>query len=92
MFLYCSFKAELNDTEVTRLDGIIAENQTAINNLMKVLMLGKVTDVILAQIEQLENANKNWKQPLKENRAIILWSRKSKYYTTLKADNKASCC
>jgi len=69
---YLLIQAEMNDTEIKRLDGIVAENQTAINNLMKVLMLGKVTDVILAQIEQLENTNKELKSTIETEKANLI--------------------
>lgn len=67
---YLLIQAEMNDSEIERLGGLIAENQTAINNLMKVLMLGKVTDVILAQIEQLENANKELRATIESEKAL----------------------
>ena len=55
---YLLIQAEQNDTEIKRLENLVAENQKAINNLMQALMLGKIADTILAQIERLENENK----------------------------------
>lgn len=51
-------QSEQNDTEIKRLENLVAENQKVINNLMQALMLGKIADTILAQIEKLENENK----------------------------------
>ncbi len=44
--------AERNDSEIKRIEGVIADNQAAINNLMQVLMRGKIADTLLAQIEK----------------------------------------
>ena len=55
---YLLIQAEQNDAEIKRLENFIAENQKAINNLMQALMLGKIADTILSQIEKLENENK----------------------------------
>lgn len=55
---YTLIQAERNDSEIKRLESLVAENQKAINNLMQALMLGKITDTILAQIEKLESENK----------------------------------
>ena len=41
---YLLIQAEQNDTEIKRLENLIAENQKAINNLMQALMLGKIAD------------------------------------------------
>ena len=54
---YLLIQAERNDSEIKRIEGVIAENQKAINNLMQALMHGKATDIILSQIEKLENEN-----------------------------------
>ena len=54
---YLLIQAERNDSEIKRIEGIIADNQTAINNLMQALMHGKIANTILAQIEKLENEN-----------------------------------
>ena len=55
---YLLIQAEKDDMEIKRLEKIVADNQKSINNLMQALMLGKVTDTILAQIEKLETENK----------------------------------
>jgi hypothetical protein len=57
---YLLIQAEKNDGEIKRLEALAADNQKAINNLMKALMSGKVTDIILAQIEKLEEENKEF--------------------------------
>ncbi|MDE6356528.1 MAG: zinc ribbon domain-containing protein [Clostridia bacterium] len=54
---YLLIQAERNDSEIKRIEGIIADNQTATNNLMQALMHGKIANTILAQIEKLENEN-----------------------------------
>lgn len=55
---YMLIQEERNDSEIKRLESLVADNQKAINNLMQALMLGKIADTILAQIERLENENK----------------------------------
>ena len=39
---YLLIQSEQNDTEIKRLENLVAENQKAINNLMQALMLGKI--------------------------------------------------
>ena len=67
---YLLIQAENNDAEIKQLDGKVGENQKSINNLMKILMLGKATDSILAQVEQLENENKELKNTIENERAM----------------------
>ncbi len=55
---YTLIKAEQNDSEIKRLENLVASNQKAIGNLMQALMHGKATDTILAQVEKLEHENK----------------------------------
>ncbi|MCL2798267.1 MAG: recombinase family protein [Firmicutes bacterium] len=55
---YLLIQAERNDTEIKRLESIVAENQKAINNLMQALMLGRIAETLLTQIERLETENK----------------------------------
>jgi hypothetical protein len=67
---YLLIQAENNDGEIKRLDKLIEDNQSAINNLMKALMLGKITDTILAQIAKLEDENKELKETIAQERAL----------------------
>ncbi len=55
---YTLIKAEQNDSEIKRLENLIASNQKSIDNLMQALMHGRATDAILAQVEKLETENK----------------------------------
>ncbi len=55
---YTLIQAARNDSEIKRLENIIEDNKKAIDNLMQALMHGKATDIILAQVERLENENK----------------------------------
>ena len=55
---YLLIQAERNNSEIRRLEGLVADNQKAINNLLQALMLGRIADTLLAQIERLENENK----------------------------------
>lgn len=55
---YTLIQAARNDSEIKRLENIIEDNKKAIDNLMQALMHGKATDMILSQVEQLENENK----------------------------------
>jgi hypothetical protein len=66
---YLLIQSEQNDTEIKRLENLVAENQKAINNLMQALMLGKIADTILSQIEKLENENKELKEKVAELQA-----------------------
>ena len=54
---YLLIQAERNDSEIKRIESVIADNQSAINNLMQALMRGKIVDTLLAQIEKLEREN-----------------------------------
>ena len=63
-------QAEQNDTEIKRLENLVAENQKAINNLMQALMLGKIADTILSQIEKLENENKELQDTIANEKAM----------------------
>jgi len=67
---YLMIQAENNDVEIKRLESLVADNQKAINNLMQALMLGKITDTIMAQIEKLENENKELKDTIATERAL----------------------
>ncbi len=67
---YLLIQAEQNDTEIKRLENLVAENQKAINNLMQALMRGKIADTILSQIEQLENENKELNDTIATEKAM----------------------
>ena len=67
---YLLIQAERNDSEIKRLESVVAENQKAINNLMQALMLGKIADTILAQIEKLENENKELNDTIASEKAL----------------------
>lgn len=67
---YLLIQAERNDTEIKRLENLVAENQKSINNLMQALMLGKIADTILAQIERLENENKELQDTIDTEKAM----------------------
>ena len=43
---YLLIQAEQNDTEIKRLESLVAENQKAINHLIQALMLGKIADTV----------------------------------------------
>ena len=67
---YLLIQSEQNDTEIKRLENLVAENQKAINNLMQALMLGKIADTILSQIEKLENENKELQDTIATEKAM----------------------
>ncbi|GHV03017.1 recombinase RecD [Clostridia bacterium] len=67
---YLLIQAENNDVEIKRLESLVSGNQKAINNLMQALMLGRITDTIMAQIEKLENTNKELKDTIACERAL----------------------
>ena len=67
---YMLIQAERNDSEIKRLESVVAENQKAINNLMQALMLGKIADTILAQIEKLENENRELNDTIASEKAL----------------------
>lgn len=67
---YLLIQAERNDSEIKRLESVVAENQKAINNLMQALMLGKIADTILAQIERLERENKELTDTIESEKAL----------------------
>ncbi len=67
---YLLIQAERNDSEIKRLESLIAENQKAINNLMQALMHGKATDIILSQIEKLENENAELNNTIAAQKAV----------------------
>ncbi|MDE6868359.1 MAG: recombinase family protein, partial [Clostridia bacterium] len=67
---YLLIQAEQNDSEIKRLESVVAENQKAINNLMQALMLGKIADTILAQIEKLESENKELNATIESEKAL----------------------
>lgn len=67
---YLLIQAERNDSEIKRLESVVAENQKAINNLMQALMLGKIADTILAQIEKLESENKELADTIESEKAL----------------------
>ncbi|GHU98601.1 hypothetical protein FACS1894211_02620 [Clostridia bacterium] len=68
--MYLMIQAERNDTELARLENLVAENQKAINNLMQVLMQGKIADTVIAQIDKLETENKELKACIEYERAM----------------------
>lgn len=67
---YTLIKAEQNDSEIKRLENLLAANQKSIDNLMQALMLGKATNVILAQIEKLETENKALSNTIETEKAL----------------------
>ena len=67
---YLLIQSEQNDTEIKQLENLVAENQKAINNLMQALMLGKIADTILSQIEKLENENKELQDTIANEKAM----------------------
>ena len=67
---YTFIQSERNDCEIKRLENLIAENQKAIDNLMQALMLGKIADTILSQIEKLENENKELQDTIANEKAM----------------------
>ncbi|MDE7084244.1 MAG: zinc ribbon domain-containing protein, partial [Clostridia bacterium] len=75
---YLLIQAERNDSEIKRIEGIIADNQTAINNLMQALMHGKIANTILAQIEKLENENAELNDTIESEKALQI-----NYHTTI---------
>ena len=68
--MYLMIQAERNDTELKRLESLYADNQKAIDNLLQVLMLGRASETILAQIEKLETENKELKACIEYERAM----------------------
>ena len=67
---YLLIQAERNDSEIKRIESVIADNQKAINNLMQALMLGKIADTLLAQIEKLENENAELNATIEREKAM----------------------
>lgn len=67
---YLLIQAEQNDTEIKRLESLVADNQKAINNLMQALMLGKIAETILSQIEKLESENKELQDTIATEKAM----------------------
>ncbi len=67
---YMLIQEERNDSEIKRIEGIIADNQTAINNLMQALMRGKIADTLLAQIEKLEKENAELNATIESEKAL----------------------
>lgn len=67
---YLLIQAERNDSEIKRIEGVIADNQAAINNLMQELMHGKIANTILAQIEKLENENAELNATIENEKAL----------------------
>ena len=67
---YMLIQEERNDSEIKRLESLVADNQKAINNLMQALMLGKIADTILAQIERLESENKELNDTIESEKAL----------------------
>lgn len=67
---YLLIQAERNDSEIKRIEGVIADNQAAINNLMQALMHGKIANTILAQIEKLENENAELNATIESEKAL----------------------
>ena len=67
---YLLIQTERNDSEIKRLESLVADNQKAINNLMQALMLGKIADTILSQIERLESENKELNDTIESEKAL----------------------
>ena len=67
---YLLIQDERNDSEIKRIEGVIADNQAAINNLMQALMHGKIANTILAQIEKLENENAELTATIESEKAL----------------------
>lgn len=67
---YLMIQEERNDSEIKRIEGVIADNQAAINNLMQALMHGKIANTILAQIEKLENENAELNDTIESEKAL----------------------
>lgn len=67
---YLLIQTERNDSEIKRLEKVIAENQAAINNLMQALMRGRIADTLLAQIEKLENENAELNATIESEKAL----------------------
>ena len=67
---YLLIQAERNDSEIKRIEGVITDNQNAINNLMQALMRGKIADTLLAQIEKLENENAELNATIESEKAL----------------------
>ena len=67
---YLLIQAERNDSEIKRIEGVIADNQNAINNLMQALMRGKIADTLLAQIEKLECENAELNATIESEKAL----------------------
>lgn len=67
---YTLIQAARNDSEIKRLESLVADNQKAINNLMQALMLGKIADTILSQIEKLESENKELNDTIESEKAL----------------------
>ncbi len=67
---YLLIQAERNDSEIKRIEGVIADNQTAINNLMQALMRGKIADTLLSQIEKLEKENAELNATIESEKAL----------------------
>ena len=67
---YLLIQAERNDSEILRLESLVEENQKAINNLMQALMLGRIANTILEQIEKLENESNELKDTIETEKAL----------------------
>ena len=67
---YTLIQAARNDSEIKRIEGVIADNQSAINNLMQALMRGKIADTLLAQIEKLERENAELNATIESEKAL----------------------
>ena len=67
---YLLIQAERNDSEIKRIESVIADNQNAINNLMQALMRGKIADTLLAQIEKLEKENAELNATIESEKAL----------------------
>ena len=67
---YLLIQAERNDSEIKRIESVIADNQSAINNLMQALMRGKIADTLLAQIEKLERENAELNATIESEKAL----------------------
>ena len=70
--LHDLLQEELKSGNISRLEKLLSDNKRAIENLMKVLMDGKATDLILAKLDQLQKEQKDIEQQLETERTAYL--------------------
>lgn len=66
--IYARFSSHAQNEQ--SIEGVIADNQAEINNLMQVFMHGKIANTILAQIEKLENENAELTATIESEKAL----------------------